>query len=64
MKTTAAANKWLNTFARWYSARALIPVVDKAREVAKRRGARVLGRVHLVLALEALAGDAAGGERA
>ena len=57
MKTTAAANRWLQTFAKWYSARALLPVVDKAREVARERRARVLGRVHLVAALVALAGD-------
>ena len=34
-----------------------MPVVDKAREVARERRARVLGRVHLVAALVALAGD-------
>jgi len=62
MKTTAAANRWLQMFARWYSARALLPVVDKAREIARERHARVLGRVHLERALEALAGDGQQGQ--
>jgi len=57
MKTTVAANRWLQTFAEWYSARALLPVLDKAREIAHERHARVLGRVHLERAVEALAGD-------
>jgi len=55
VKTTAAANRWLQTFARWYSARALLPVVDKARAIAHERHAHVLGRLHLVAALVALA---------
>jgi hypothetical protein len=52
--TTAAANRWLNTFARWYSVRALLPVVERAREIAKMRKARVLGKVHLEQALREL----------
>ena len=58
IKTTPAANRWLQTFARWYSARALLPVIDKARDIACERHSRVLGRVHLERAVEALAGDA------
>jgi hypothetical protein len=50
-KTTAAANRWLNTFARWYSGKALLPVVERARQIAKMRKARVLGKVHLEQAL-------------
>ena len=57
MKTTAAANRWLQTFVKWYSGRALLPVVDKARSIARERHAHVLGRVHLVAALVALADD-------
>lgn len=55
MRTTAAANRWLQMFAKWYSVRALVPVVDKAREIARERGAKVLGKVHLEAALETLA---------
>ena len=57
MKTTAAANRWLQTFVKWYSGRALLPVADLARSIARERHAHVLGRVHLVAALVALAGD-------
>jgi len=55
MKTTAVANRWLNTFARWYSVRALLPVVERAQQIARDRGARRLGKVHLQQALRELA---------
>jgi len=54
-KTTAAANRWLNTFTRWYSGRALLPVVERARQIANDRRARRLGEVHLQQALRELA---------
>jgi hypothetical protein len=56
MKTTAAANRWLNTFTRWYSGKALLPVAGRARQIAKSRGARRLGKGHLQQALKELAG--------
>jgi len=37
MNTTAAANRWLNTFAKWYSVNALMVVIERAQAIAHER---------------------------
>lgn len=62
MRMTAAANRWMRTVGRMYSVKLVVVVVKRAKEIAKERGARVLGRMHLELALEELGQEEEDGE--
>ena len=54
MTMTNAAQRWIGALSRWYASETLAPIISRAEEIARERGATRLGRVHLEMALEEL----------